>query len=86
MEFKDYYAALGVEPDADEKAIKTAYRKLARKYHPEVDNAAAGENVEWHHLFGEETGERPALYYDVGTERLLLRGGAYRVEDAGIVN
>src|SRR5699024_4316305 len=36
MEFKDYYHILGVEPDADDKAIKTAYRKLARKYHPDV--------------------------------------------------
>ncbi len=36
MEFKDYYAALGVAPDADDKAIKQAYRKLARQYHPDV--------------------------------------------------
>src|SRR5438876_3509416 len=37
MEFKDYYAALGVAPDADEQAIKQAYRKLARQYHPDVN-------------------------------------------------
>ncbi|MFP1878071.1 curved DNA-binding protein [Lonsdalea quercina] len=36
MEFKDYYALLGVEPSDDIKAIKAAYRKLARKYHPDV--------------------------------------------------
>lgn len=36
MEFKDYYKILGVGTDADLKAIKTAYRKLARKYHPDV--------------------------------------------------
>jgi DnaJ-class molecular chaperone len=36
MEFKDYYKTLGVGRSADEKAIKTAYRKLARKYHPDV--------------------------------------------------
>lgn len=36
MEFKDYYKILGVDSDADIKAIKTAYRKLARKYHPDV--------------------------------------------------
>lgn len=36
MEFKDYYKVLGVDADADDKAIKAAYRKLARKYHPDV--------------------------------------------------
>jgi curved DNA-binding protein len=37
MDFKDYYAALGVAPDADDNAIKQAYRKLARQYHPDVN-------------------------------------------------
>ncbi|HZB95135.1 MAG TPA: DnaJ domain-containing protein [Herpetosiphonaceae bacterium] len=37
MDFKDYYATLGVKPDADEQAIKQAYRKLARQYHPDVN-------------------------------------------------
>src|SRR5512145_3390984 len=36
MEFKDYYAVLGVAPDSDDKAIKQAYRSLARQYHPDV--------------------------------------------------
>lgn len=36
MEYKDYYKTLGVAKTADEKAIKTAYRRLARKYHPDV--------------------------------------------------
>lgn len=35
--FKDYYAALGISPDADEKSIKQSYRKLARQYHPDVN-------------------------------------------------
>jgi curved DNA-binding protein len=36
MEFKDYYKILGVDAGADDKAIKVAYRRLARKYHPDV--------------------------------------------------
>ncbi len=37
MQFKDYYKTLGVPRDADEKAIKSAYRKKARQYHPDVN-------------------------------------------------
>jgi len=36
VEFKDYYAILGVDRSSDDKAIKSAYRRLARKYHPDV--------------------------------------------------
>jgi curved DNA-binding protein len=43
MEFKDYYAILGIASDADDKAIKTAYRKLARKYHPDMNPEAGAE-------------------------------------------
>lgn len=35
--FIDYYKVLGVPKDADEKTIKKAYRKLARKYHPDLN-------------------------------------------------
>lgn len=45
MEFKDYYKILGVSPDADENAIKSTYRKLARQLHPDVNpgDKEAGE-------------------------------------------
>lgn len=43
MEFKDYYKILGVEPDADKTAIKAAYRRLARRYHPDVSSEADAE-------------------------------------------
>lgn len=43
MEFVDYYAVLGVEVAADDKAIKTAYRKLARKYHPDLSKLPGTE-------------------------------------------
>jgi curved DNA-binding protein len=37
MDFKDYYATLGVSKTATDKEIKQAFRKLARKYHPDVN-------------------------------------------------
>ena len=37
MEFKDYYASLGVAKTATDADIKRAYRKLARKYHPDLN-------------------------------------------------
>ncbi len=40
MDFKDYYSALGVARDAGDDDIRKAYRKLARKYHPDVSKEA----------------------------------------------
>jgi curved DNA-binding protein len=43
MEFKDYYKVMGVPRDATEAQIKQAYRKLARKYHPDVSKEKDAE-------------------------------------------
>ncbi len=44
MEFKDYYETMGVARDATQDDIKRAYRKLARKYHPDVSKEANAED------------------------------------------
>ena len=43
MKYKDYYATLGVDRNATQDQIKAAYRKLARKYHPDVSKEAGAE-------------------------------------------
>ena len=43
MEFKDYYKIMGLERDATQDEIKRVYRKLARKYHPDVSKEPDAE-------------------------------------------
>jgi len=57
MEFKDYYAVLGVAKTATEKEIKQAYRKLARKLHPDVN---PGDKAAESPLQGDQRGLRGA--------------------------
>lgn len=78
MDFKDYYSALGVERTASEDEIRKAYRKLARKYHPDVSKEPDAEtrmrdvNEAWDVLGNKE--KRAA--YDALAERVRSGRGA----------
>jgi len=50
MDFKDYYATLGVDKGASQKELKQAYRKLARKHHPDVNPGDAGSEQKFKEL------------------------------------
>jgi curved DNA-binding protein len=44
LAYKDYYEVLGVPRDADQDAIRRAYRKLAREYHPDINSDSDAED------------------------------------------
>jgi len=72
MKYKDYYAILGVKRDASADEIKTAYRKLARKYHPDVSKEKDAEEKFKEMSEAYETlkdTEKRAAYDELGTHR-----------------
>ncbi|MEI6182276.1 MAG: DnaJ C-terminal domain-containing protein [Polynucleobacter sp.] len=70
MKFRDYYETLGVARSANEAEIKTAYRKLARKYHPDVNKEAGAEEQ------FKEIGEAYAVLKDTEKRAAYDRFGA----------
>lgn len=72
MDFKDYYQTLGVERGADAAAVKKAYRRLARKYHPDVSKEpdAAARMSELNEAYAVLSDpEKRAAYDTLGQQR-----------------
>ena len=85
MEYKDYYKTLGVKKDADAADIKKAFRKLARKHHPDVNQGdkAAEEKFkdinEAYEVLSDE--EKRAKYDRFGSEWQQFSGAGGQAQD-----
>jgi len=72
VEYKDYYKTLGIDKTADAAAIKKAYRKLVRKYHPDVSKEKNADSMtkelnEAYGVLGDA--EKRTAYDDLGNGR-----------------
>ncbi len=86
MDFKDYYNLLGVKRDASEKEIRAAFRKLARKHHPDINpgdpeaEARFKELNEAHEVLSDP--EKRAQYDRFGADWQRYQGAAGQAAQA----
>jgi len=80
MEYKDYYKILGINKSSSADDIKKAYRKLARKYHPDTNKDQDAENKfkevnEAYQVLSDK--EKKAKYDNIGNSysRFQNKGG-----------
>ena len=76
---RDYYEVLGVPKDADEDALKKAYRKLAKKYHPDAnpgDKAAEAKFKEASEAYSVLSDPQKRQQYDQFGHAAFEQGGA----------
>ena len=89
MAKRDYYEVLGIDKKADDKAIKRAYRKLAKKYHPDTnpgDKQAEQkfkEVTEAYNVLGDEKKRKLYDQYGFAAFEEGAAGGAYGGAGAG---
>ncbi len=79
-EKRDYYEVLGVPKDADEEALKKAYRKLAKKYHPDMnpgDEAAAEKFKEASEAYAILSDPQKRQQYDQFGHAAFEQGGGF---------
>src|SRR5580765_4644995 len=95
MDFKDYYSVLGVAKTATEKEIKQAFRKLARKHHPDVnpgDKSAEAKFKEVSEAFAVLSDPEKRAKYDRGGHEAFepgfdpFQGSTIDFEDLGLGN
>lgn len=82
---KDYYAMLGVAKDADAAAIKKAYRKLAREFHPDTSKGDKKDESRFKEISeAYEILSDPKTRAEYDEARALYAGGGFRSQGAGM--